>query len=127
MAEIEKLREEYGRLAEFVIVYIKEAHPENEWQMDSNRDGQVVYEQPKTFEERLGLAKTFVDRMEVKTPALVDDIRNTGLACYAAWPERIYVIDTDGRIAYKGGVGPFYFKPEELAEFLRTKLGDPQG
>jgi hypothetical protein len=64
------------------------------------------------------LARTFLDRMEVKTEAFVDDIRNTAMACYAAWPERIYVIDRDGRIVYEGGVGPFYFEPEELREVL---------
>jgi len=127
LAEIEKLREKYEQIAEFAIVYIKEAHAEDEWQMPSNREGQVVYQQPKSFEARLELAKTFVDRMQVKTPTLVDDIRNTGLVCFAAWPERIYVIDTGGRILYKGGMGPFYFKPEELAEFLRSKLGDREG
>jgi hypothetical protein len=125
LAEIEALRERFLGAVEFVIVYIKEAHSDDEWQMESNREGQVVYEQPKTFEARMELAKAFVDRMEVKTPTLVDDIRNTALACYSAWPERIYVIDSGGTIAYKGGMGPFYFKPVELAEFLQSKFGGP--
>jgi hypothetical protein len=30
------------------------------------------------------------------------------------------VIDTDGRIAYKGGMGPFGFDTDELEEFLAT-------
>lgn len=120
MAEIEKLREDFSSLAKFVIIYIKEAHPEDEWQMDSNVESDVVYSQPNTFEARQELAKTFVDRMGVETDTLVDDIRNTALACYAAWPERIYVVDRDGRILYKGGIGPFYFEPEELREFLES-------
>ncbi len=78
----------------------------------------MVFDQPQTFEARVELARTFVDRMEVETETLVDDIRNTAMACYAAWPERIYVIDQAGRIAYKGGMGPFRFEPEELREFL---------
>lgn len=48
------------------------------------------------------------------------DIRNTANACYAAWPERLYVIGTDGRIAYKGGMGPFEFDTDELEQFLTT-------
>ncbi len=86
--------------------------------MDSNVESEVVFDQPQTFEARVDLARTFVDRMEVETETLVDDIRNTAMACYAAWPERIYVIDRAGRIAYKGGMGPFRFEPEELREFL---------
>lgn len=120
MAEVEKIREEFSSRASFVLVYIKEAHPEDEWQMDSNVSSDIVYSQPQTFEARMDVARTFVDRMKVGTETLVDDIQNTALACYAAWPERIYVVNREGRIVYKGGVGPFYFAPDELRSFLET-------
>lgn len=121
MAEVEEIRKQYSESANFAIVYIKEAHPDDEWQMDSNLDSRVVFEQPRTFETRLELARTFVDSMGVETETFVDDIRNTALACYAAWPERIYVIDTEGRILYKGGIGPFYFDPDDLRKFLSER------
>ena len=38
-----------------------------------------------------------------------------------SWPERIYIIETDGTIAYKGGMGPFYFKPEDIEEYLKER------
>ena len=120
MAEVEQIRKDFQDQVELVLVYIKEAHPGDEWQMDSNIESEVVFDQPQTFEARVDLARTFVDRMNVETETLVDDIRNTAMACYAAWPERIYVIARDGRIAYKGGMGPFKFDPEDLREFLET-------
>jgi hypothetical protein len=123
LADIEALREKYRGEVEVVIVYIKEAHPEDEWQSESNIEGDVVYQQPKSFEARVGLVKTFIEKMGVKTPTLVDGIENTAMACYAAWPERIYVIDTDGTIAYKGGMGPFGFEPEEVEELLEDRFG----
>jgi hypothetical protein len=124
LAEVEKIRKDFEDEVELVLVYIKEAHPGDEWQMDSNVESEVVFEQPKTFEARMDLARTFMDRMKVETETLVDDVRNTAMACFAAWPERIYVIDREGRIVYKGGVGPFYFAPGELREFLeKTKQG----
>lgn len=58
---------------------------------------------------------------EVDGTLLVDDISNVANACYAAWPERIYVVDTDGTIVYKGGIGPFRFDPEEVEQFLRQR------
>lgn len=122
MAEIEKIREDFKDRVDVVLVYIKEAHPGDEWQSDNNLKENVVFDQPKTFEARMDLARTFLDRMEVGTRTYVDDIRNTALACYSAWPERIYVVDREGRIVYKGGMGPFYFSPEKLREFLE-KLG----
>lgn len=119
------MRQQYADRADFLYVYIKEAHPEDEWQMGSNEAEGVVYRQPQTLEERRALAQEFIATMDVETTTLVDDIQNTANACYAAWPERIYVIDTEGRIAYKGGMGPFLFDPEELGEFLDEMVGAP--
>ena len=65
----------------------------------------------------------FVTSMELKTTTYVDDIRNTAMACYAAWPERIYVVDTDGKIVYKGGMGPFSFDVDEVKDFLNERFG----
>ena len=112
----------YKEVANFVIVYVKEAHPEDEWQMANNEDTGVVYTQPTTIDERRELARAFVDQMDVETETLLDDIENTAMACYAAWPERFYVIDTSGRIVYKGGIGPFYFDPDEVDEVLREQF-----
>jgi hypothetical protein len=114
------MQEKYSDVANFVIVYIKEAHPDDEWQMEANEESGVVYIQPTTAEERAELARAFVDEMEVETETLLDDIDNTAMVCYAAWPERLYVIGTDGRIIYKGGMGPFYFDPSEVEEILEA-------
>jgi hypothetical protein len=122
LAEVEELRKKYRNDAEFAIVYIKEAHTGDEWQLDDNTEGDVVYNQPNSFEARMELAKTFIDKMDVETPTLVDDIQNTAMACYAAWPERLYIIDTDGRIAYKGDMGPFGFKPEQVESYLDERF-----
>lgn len=124
MARIEELREKYAGAAEFVFIYIKEAHPSDEWQAESNLKSDVVFNQPRTNAERIRLAQTFVSEMDIETPTLVDDISNTANACYAAWPERIYVVDSAGKIVYKGGMGPFYFDPEDLDRFLADFLSD---
>ena len=41
---------------------------------------------------------------------------------YAGWPERFYIIDTDGSIAYKGEPGPFGYHPEEVEEWLKKRF-----
>ena len=123
MARIEELRREYEGEAEFVYVYIKEAHPEDEWQVGSNEEEKVLFKQPTTFDERLEVARSFLETNGIETTTLVDDIRNVANACFAAWPERIYIVETDGTIAYKGGMGPFYFEPEDIAEYLQSRRG----
>jgi type I thyroxine 5'-deiodinase len=41
---------------------------------------------------------------------------------YAGWPERLFVIGANGRIAYAGGPGPWGFKPDELEKWLTKNL-----
>ena len=123
MARLEELRKKYREQANFLIVYIKEAHPEDEWQMESNLKQGVVFKQPKTMGERVEMVRTFVSKMEVETPTLIDDISNPANACYAAWPERIYIIDTSGTIVYKSAVGPRGFRLDEAEQALLQHLG----
>ncbi len=122
MARIEALKEKYDNWANFVIIYIKEAHPGDEWQMEVNESEGIVFNQPKTMQERIQLAETFVEAMDPNMPVLVDDITNPANACYAAWPERIYVINQQGIIVYKGDMGPDGFDPRELEGFLEEYL-----
>lgn len=102
----------------FLAVYILEAHPSDVWQMASNvRDG-VVFSSPKDFEERSSVAGTCVRKLGIKFPAVIDDFSNSTEKAYTGWPDRIYLIDSSGRIAYKSRPGPFGFKPDELAKAL---------
>jgi hypothetical protein len=55
-------------------------------------------------------------------PALVDTIENRTEIAYTAWPDRIYVVDSNGRIAFKSDAGPFGFKTELLSEALGQLL-----
>ena len=58
------------------MVYIEEAHPTDLWQMSSNvRDG-VLFESPRTDEERVNVAAMCVTRLSVKLPALLDGLDN---------------------------------------------------
>jgi hypothetical protein len=41
------------------------------------------------------------------------------------WPDRLYVIARDGRIAYKSDPGPFGFKPADMERALLDVLGGP--
>jgi alkylhydroperoxidase family enzyme len=43
---------------------------------------------------------------------------------YSGMPDRLYLIDREGRVAYKGGRGPFGFKSGELEQALVMQLLD---
>jgi len=115
---------DYKDRADFLTVYVREAHPTDEWQMKSNVKEDVCYVQPKTMEQRIAIANDFVKRYSYPIPFGIDDMSNTVNDLYAAWPERLYIVDETGRIAYRGGMGPFNYKPKEVRDWLAAKYGE---
>lgn len=92
--------------------------------MDSNVEQGVCYPQPTTLEARLGIARDFIARHEWRIPLWVDGMDNAVDWAFAGWPERLYVIGVDGRIAYKGATGPFGFEPDEVEDWLEARFPD---
>lgn len=86
--------------------------------MESNRSEGVEFAQPQQIDERVAIASACSLGLRLTVPILVDTADNAADRAFQAWPERIYVIDTAGRIAYQGGKGPYGFDPEELNRFL---------
>lgn len=119
-----QLYNDYKDHADFLTVYVREAHPTDEWQMKSNVKEDVCYAQPKTLAQRVEIANDFVRRFKYPVPFGIDDMSNAANDAYAAWPERIYIINGDGRIAYRGGMGPFDYKPEEVRAWLAGQYGE---
>ena len=91
--------------------------------MKSNLKDDVCYAQPKTLEQRVVIANDFIKRFKFPLPFGIDDMSNAANDAYAAWPERIYIIDESGHIAYRGGIGPFNYRPEEAREWLAARYG----
>lgn len=87
--------------------------------MASNVKSNVVFASPKSFEERTAVADVCVRKLAIQIPALIDDIQNSTEAAYTGWPDRLYVIDRDGRVAYKSAPGPFGFKLDGVREALQ--------
>ena len=121
---VEKLFRRYGDRANFVMVYVREAHPIDGWQMDSNDAVGVHLPQPKTYEERVAVAQTCGERLSLGFPMLVDTMNDAVGAYYSGMPSRLYLIDGEGKVAYKSGRGPFGFKPAELEHNLILMLQD---
>ncbi len=103
----------------FHVVYIEEAHPIDAWQLDDNVEDGVLFKSTETAEERDQVAGLCVVKLGIEMPALVDEPDNRVERAYTAWPDRLYVIDTLGRIAYKSQAGPFGFKPDDLEAVLK--------
>lgn len=110
--------QEYKDRAAFMFVYIREAHPSDEWQMPSNEKDGVVLTQPVTHDERRSTAGRCCSQMKLTMPCVVDTLDNTVDDAYAAWPERIFVIDEEGVVGYASKQGPWGFDPQQAQEWL---------
>ena len=123
MGELEELHERHGDDVAFFIVYIREAHPEDGWVLADNRHEEIALDDPTTLEERADAAAVCALRLRTSLPILLDDVDDAVASAYGGWPDRLYLIGRNGSVAFQGEVGPFGFKPEELAHAIEVELG----
>jgi hypothetical protein len=123
---IEKLYRRYKDRATFVMVYVREAHPTDGWRMESNDRVQVATAQPRTYDERADVARACGRLLGLGFPMLVDTIDDRAGNLYSGMPGRLYVIDREGKVAFKSGRGPYLFKPAELEQSLVLLLQEGQ-
>ena len=95
-------------------MYITEAHPSDVWQMESNLKDKVVFASPRNEDERALVAGACVRKLGIEIPAVLDEFGNSTESAYTAWPDRLYLIDGQGKVAYKSKPGPFGFSADEL-------------
>ena len=92
------------------MIYIREAHPTDGWHLGRGQD----IPDPRTIEERRAVAKECEAAMAYEIKTYGDEMDDAVMNGYVAWPERLYLVDEEGKIAYASGPGPWGFKPEEL-------------
>jgi thiol-disulfide isomerase/thioredoxin len=115
---VQELARRYRSEALFLAVYVREAHPTDGWRMDSNDKAGVTIAQPRDYTERVAVANVCGTKLKMEMPLLVDEIDDRVGNTYSGMPSRLYLIDREGKVAYKSGRGPFGFKPGELEQSL---------
>jgi hypothetical protein len=119
---LNSLYRQYRDRAAFFVVYIQEAHPIDGWQLDDNLEDDVLVKSTATQDERTNVAGLCVTKLGIELPALVDEADDRVEREYTGWPDRLYVIGVDGRVAYKSAAGPFGFKPSEVETTLKRVI-----
>ena len=118
---MESLYQSYKDIAEFYIVYIREVHP-----IDGRRPAPYAEElkirQPTTLKQRCSLAARLRKDKKLTIPCLVDDMNNTAAKAYKGWPDRLFVIGKNGKMAFVGAPGPLGFLPSEMEAALKEEL-----
>ncbi len=122
MPALNALYRRYRHEVAFFVVYIGEAHPSDAWQVPNNLRDSVIVASPANADERTALADVCVTRLGIELPAIVDHFDDSTERNYAGWPERLFLIDSGGRIVYKSKPGPFGFKLPELEAALAAEV-----
>ena len=131
---LRELYEKYRDEVEFIVVYVKEAHPSDKWWLGRTRTQQWTHRQmgslnridivdPVTLEQRQKVAASCqANLFDGVVPLFVDTIANEVALAYTARPTRIYLIGEDGRVVYNPGIGPFGFSPDHLEPEIEAYL-----
>jgi len=88
----------------------------------SNRREGVAIADPVSPDQRADVAQACSVRLRLNIPVLVDLLDDEVARRYGAWPDRLYRIGRDGRVAFQGEEGPFGFVPERLEAAIEAEL-----
>ena len=114
MEHFKKVASTFASFADFLVVYIEEAHPSDGWSFKDNFD--IASHQ--SIEDRISAAQVLRD---TKTPIsiVVDHINYNANKAYGGLFERLYVLQ-EGKVEYQGGRGPQNCHVPEVEEWLKV-------
>jgi type I thyroxine 5'-deiodinase len=92
--------------------------------VQENERDNVLVQQHRSMDERVEVGQTCMLKMALRMPAVVDEMDDAVARAYAAMPERLYLVGADGRVAYKGGMGPMFFRPQDWERAIESHLRD---
>lgn len=117
---LQRAFETYGEKADFTWIYISEAHA-----IDDRRPSKTVkIKEHTTLEERTKVAKAAAESLGLTIPLLIDYMKNSIDSAYSAHPDRLFILDADGTVAYAGGRGPWGFDVAEMVAALDAMVDE---
>lgn len=107
---------------EFYLVYIKEASPKGGWQSGYNETDGVVYDPPKTLQDRANIADECIKDLKIPFPCLLDGMDNRFQRAYSCWPSRAIVVGKDGKVVYASASGHLVIDATEISKAVKSLL-----
>jgi type I thyroxine 5'-deiodinase len=112
------LQSKFAGKIDFLGVYISEAHAQDEWPLGVK----YCFNQPKTIEDRLEIARNFVSEFKFELPMLVDTMANEFDTRFAAWPERFYIVQNNELVLVGEPTTEFGFDRTQLEHAFNELL-----
>lgn len=109
----QRLASQHADIADFLLVYIEEAHPSDGW---ISTDAPYDIPKHRCLEDRLKAASLMKDESP-NCFVVADGMDNSSNAAYGAYFERLYVL-LNQKVVYQGRRGPEGYKISELRLWL---------
>jgi hypothetical protein len=122
LGALHDLWERYRDRVAFVVVYVREAHPEDGWVVTQNREDDIEIHDPTTDDERADAATACALRLAIRMPVVIDAIDDAVCRAYGGYPDRLALVGAGGVLRYLANEGPFGFIPDELAAAIADEL-----
>lgn len=119
LAAFQRVVSQFADIADFLVVYIEEAHPSDGW---ISSDAPFQIPKHRCLEDRLRAAQLMLGALPGGN-VVVDNMDNSSNAAYGAYFERLYIV-RDERVVYQGGRGPEGYRISELRNWLERYRSD---
>ncbi len=116
------LAKEVGEQIQFICVYVEEAHPTDGSQSPKNEAEGILFARPTNEDERAEIATACMLRTNFSFPMVLDNMNNETDSTYVAMPERVYLLDENGRVTWKCGLSLHYFYADGFERAARDML-----
>ncbi|XP_068720931.1 type I iodothyronine deiodinase-like [Montipora capricornis] len=112
--EFLEIAHQFHDVADFLTVYIEEAHPSNGWAFENN----VNIPKHETLEQRCQAARLMLSSFKFDCPVVVDTMDDEASKAYGGFPIRLYILKNN-KVEYAGAIGPTFYAPKEVKQWLK--------
>jgi hypothetical protein len=121
---IDDVAHDFHDQAEFLFVYIREAHPDSVLSLVGDKQTATLTKVPQatTTKERTEAAVACGLTLNLDMPIAVDAIDNKVGRAYAGWPNRMVVVGTDGKILFASTPSPRGTDAALLRDWLKVNV-----
>uniref|UniRef100_A0A667XWH2 Iodothyronine deiodinase n=1 Tax=Myripristis murdjan TaxID=586833 RepID=A0A667XWH2_9TELE len=119
-----RLVEDFCDVADFLLVYIDEAHPSDGWVAPPMGACSFKVRTHQSLEERVGAARKLIEHFSLppQCQLVADCMDNNANVAYGVFNERVCIVQRK-KIAYLGGKGPFFYNLKDVRQWLEQSYG----
>ncbi len=122
MQALEALYREYGKQAEFRLIYVRPTGKDGEPEAPPVSPLAEANREAKTPGEKAQLAGDCIRKLKISFPCSLDDERHTVHRMYRAWPSRACIVGRGGVLVFASEPGVDAVDPKQIGPALKREL-----